>query len=336
VALALGLYALLVAFLARQLTAARPLLAWREWRVVLARTDLLGALLLSAALGGVIVAFASADPEVSAVDRGGAVWLAVAGVAAGGFAWRQRTSTRPLVPRDSLRARPAWGAVGVSFLVGAALIAALVDIPFFARLTVYGDSQLDAALVLVRFLAALPVGAVLGGWLTRRVAPGPITALGVALAAVGFALMARWDADALRSATATVPLVLAGLGFGLVLAPVNAALLAATDRSVHGVASALLVVARMIGMLVGISALTTLGLRRFYAVADAIPPVERLCPDDPTRCPEYGAALREAGLAQLEVVFVGAAGCAALAALLALAVFRGAPSRHVAGLRAAG
>jgi branched-chain amino acid transport system permease protein len=47
----------------------------------------------------------------------------------------------------------------VSFFVGAALIAALIDIPLFARTTVHSDSQLMAALVLVRFLVALPVGA---------------------------------------------------------------------------------------------------------------------------------------------------------------------------------
>ena len=40
----------------------------------------------------------------------------------------------------------------------------------------------------------------------------------------------------------------------------------------HGVTSALLVVARMVGMLVGISALTTIGLRRYYAVQVDLPP----------------------------------------------------------------
>ena len=60
----------------------------------------------------------------------------------------------------------------VSFFIGAALIAALIDIPLFARTTVYPDSQLLAALVLVRFLVALPVGAVVGGYLTRRFSPG--------------------------------------------------------------------------------------------------------------------------------------------------------------------
>ncbi|MBA2639623.1 MAG: MFS transporter [Nocardioidaceae bacterium] len=320
--LALVAYAGLGGFCLRQAAASRPLLAWRRWREVLVRTDLWGALLLGTALGGVIVAFASADPEVAALDTAGVGWLVVAAVAGVLFGWRQRVGQHPLVPHGCLRPAAAWGAVAVSFFVGAALIAALVDIPFLARLTVYPDSQLDAALVLVRFLAALPVGALVGGWLTRWFAAGPVTATGMAMAATGFVLMARWGADALESWTATGPLVLAGFGFGLAVAPVNAALLAATDHSVHGVTSALLVVSRMVGMLVGISALTTIGLRRFYVVAADVPPVEQLCPRSPTDCPAYSNRLLEAGLAQLDAVFMGAAGFAIMAGLLALATLR--------------
>ena len=65
--------------------------------------------------------------------------------------------------------------------------------------------------------------------------------------------------------------MLGGFGFGLALAPVNAAVLASTDDDVHGLASALVVVARMVGMLVGISALTTIGLRRYYAEQADLP-----------------------------------------------------------------
>ena len=94
-----------------------------------------------------------------------------------------RRAEAPLVPPGALRRTPAWGRMVVSFFVGAALIAALIDIPIFARTTIYSDSQLMAALVLVRFLVALPVGAVLGGYLTRTVTAGVVTAAGMALAA---------------------------------------------------------------------------------------------------------------------------------------------------------
>ena len=133
--------------------------------------------------------------------------------------------------------------------------------------------------------------------------------------------MSTWGLTSLGEPVATVPLVLSGLGFGLALAPVNAALLAATAAAVHGVTSALLVVARMVGMLVGISALTTIGLRRYYAVQVDLPSPSSVCPSG-TQCAAYTRMLKEAGLAQLETVFVGAAVCAVLAALLALVLFR--------------
>jgi MYXO-CTERM domain-containing protein len=325
--LALATFGLAVLLLVRLATARRPLVDWRAWPALARETDLWGALLLTVALGAVIVTFASAEPESGAVSPD-APWLVpVALVALGGFALRQRRAERPLVPRGALRARPAWGAIVVSFFVGAALIAALVDIPFFARLTVYRDSQLDAALVLVRFLVALPVGAVVGGWLLRRVPAHVLTAVAMLLSAIAFWHMSTWDATSLGHETETWSLVLAGLGFGLAIAPVNAVLLAHTADAVHGVSSALLIVSRMVGMLLGISALTTIGLRAFYDASDKIPPVAEVCGAGATLCKAYREAVRDAGIAQLHTVFIGAAVCALIAAVLALVLLR--PAREV-------
>jgi hypothetical protein len=62
----------------------------------------------------------------------------------------------------------------------------------------------------------------------------------------------------------------------------------------------------------------SLGLRRFYAVQVDLPPPARVCPSG-TQCAAYSRLLKEAGLAQLHTVFVGAAACAVVAAVLALA-----------------
>ena len=162
----------------------------------------------------------------------------------------------------------------------------------------------------------------LGGWLLRRVPAHLITCVAMLMSAVAFWHMATWDAQSLDHPIETASLVLGGLGFGLAIAPVNAVLLAHTADAVHGVSSALLIVARMVGMLLGISALTTIGLRAFYAASDKIPPVAELCPGEATLCQAYRDAVRDAGIAQLHAVFVGAAICAVVAAVLALALLR--------------
>jgi hypothetical protein len=308
-----------VVLVLRGLLAKRPLLDLRGWLGAAWRADLIGALLLAVALGGVVLAFATTEPEAAGdpdveVLHEYAPWFLLAAAAgAAAFVLHLWRAKAPIIPPDTLRARAAWGSLVVSFLVGWALIAALVDIPLFARTTAYPDSQLGAALVLLRFLAALPVGAVIGGWLVRQLPAGVITAIGMSCSAVGFWWMSRWTEDALDHFVSNVPLVLAGLGFGLALAPVNAAMLATTRQQVHGVASALVVVARMVGMLVGISALTTWGLHRFHAAQQA----------DPT------LSIVELALIQEKAVFAGAAVTAALAAVTALLFFHRAPTRQI-------
>lgn len=315
--------------LVRCLTARRPLVDVRGWARSARDADLLGATLLAVALGGVILAFATADPKVEVFSPQGRWYLLAATLAAVAFVVHLGRADNPLVPAGAVRRTPAWGAVVVSFFVGAALVAALIDIPLFARTTVYADSQLLAALVLVRFLLALPVGAVAGGLLLRRLPAGVITAVGMGLAAVSFWLMAQWGPDSLEHhVSATVPLVVGGFGFGLALAPVNAAVLATTDAAVHGLTSALVVVARMVGMLVGVSALTALGLRSYYAEQADLPAVREVC-GGASRCDEFTDLLQVAAIAQEQTVFTGAAVVAGVAALLALVLFRGAPTRTV-------
>lgn len=291
-------------------------------RQLLAEVDAVGSLLVAGALAGLVLAFATADPQIAVVAEDAPLLLGGAAVLAIGFAARQRTAARPLVPRGTLREVPAWGSLVVNFLVGAALVAALVDIPVFARSTTYEESQLGAAMVLVRLLVAMPVGALAGGWAIRRLPAASVSAAGMALAAAGLLAMTRWDATTLTGAGGTVELVVAGLGFGLAIAPVNAALLAATDAAVHGVASALVVVARMVGMLVGLSVLTAVGIRVFYDAQARIGTPLELCPRTPSDCPAYESATADALLTELHVIFAGAAVCALLAAVLCAALLR--------------
>lgn len=325
----LGLVAVvvLIGLLVRSWRAAHPLLDLRRWARLSSEVDVAAATLMTVALGGVVLAFATAEPERQVLSPAAPWLLATSAVSMVAFVWRNGHGDRPLVPSGALRAAPAWGALLVSFFVGSALIAAIVDIPTFARLTVHADSQVSAALLLVRFLVALPVGALVGGWLTARLPAGVVAATGMALALAGFAWMATWGLTSLEAPVSNVPLLVTGLGFGVALAPVNAALLAATEAAVHGLVSALLVVARMAGMLIGISVLTTVGLRRYYAEQAGVASPFEVCGEGVTRCAAYTEQLQLAGIAQLQTVFIGAAVCAGVAGLLSLALLSTARTR---------
>jgi MFS family permease len=323
----------LVLFLVRCATAKRPLVDLRGWGRSARDADLTGAFFLAVALGGVILAFSTADPKVQVFSDQGLWYLLGSAVATLAFVLHLRRAEAPLLPRGALRRTPAWGAVLVSFFVGAALIAALIDIPIFARTTVHRDSQLMAALVLVRFLVALPVGAIVGGYLIRTRSAGLITAVGMSMSAIGFALMSQWGVTTLDDPSSNIALVVCGFGFGLALAPVNAAILASTDPEVHGVSTAMVVVSRMVGMLVGISALTTIGLHRYYAKQDALKTVTEVC-GHPKMCSAYRDLQKAAGVAQEQTIFIGAVVCALAAAVLALLLFRGVATRSIGAAEA--
>jgi MFS family permease len=234
------------------------------------RIDLPSALLLGAGLGLLVLALYPDDPEHRAMNAlfvpAGA--LAVAALAA--YGWRQLHRLEPLIPRQLLRSRAFAGVALANVLIGAALIVALVDVPLLGRL-VFNLEQLDSGLLLTQFLVGVPIGAVAGGVLAGRVGNRLTAAAGIAVSAAAFFQMSGWTANELSLhlgplRQADVALAICGLGFGLVIAPLTAGVLALTSGESHGLATSLVVLARTMGMLVGLSALTAFGLYRFHQI----------------------------------------------------------------------
>ncbi|WP_068264549.1 MFS transporter [Janibacter limosus] len=305
------------------LAALLVVLTIRRWWPPLRESDLPGALLLGTALGCIVLTFSSADPESEVVGPLGYALLPVAVVAALAYAWRHHTAASPLVPRGTVRGRTGWALV-VSLLVGVALVSVVVDVPLFSRLTTSG-SQTDAAMELVKFLVAVPVGALVGGWVLRWVGDGLAAGVGLLLATGGLVVMSGWDRGSLAEVTSTITLAVVGFGLGMALAPVNDAALADSPQHAHGTASSLVVVARMVGMVVGLALLTGVGLHRYYQAVEALPREQQTS----------GQALLDAALLQVHTVFVGAAGAALLGALVAFA-FLGVRRREGSGSLARG
>ncbi len=179
----------------------------------------------------------------------------------------------PLIPLNLFRDRLFSSANATNALVGAALMVGMVNVPLqVALIASEHRSEIVSAELLGAFCSAMAIGAVVGGRLTTRFGYRPVVLLGLALASGGFWLMSGWpnDLQVLRMAR---DLAAGGFGFGLVIAPVGAAAINAARSRDLGIASGIVIVMRLLGMTIGISALTGWAVSRLNHALVNLPPL---------------------------------------------------------------
>ena len=236
------------------------------------KVDVIGGVLLAIALGLATWGLYNPAPDGKQVLPSYGLPLLVGALVAAVafFVWERFANTRLIEPAG-VHFRPFLAALGASLTAGAALMVTLVNVELFGQ-GVLGQDQNQAAGLLLRFLIALPIGALLGGWIATKIGDRIVAFAGLLIAAGGYWLIAKWPVDVLAARhdlglftlpTLDTDLAIAGLGLGLVIGPLTSATLRVVPAAQHGIASAAVVVARMIGMLVGIASLSAWGLYRF-------------------------------------------------------------------------
>ena len=279
--------------------------------------------LLGLGLGLLVVALYPDDPDHRATSGLfiplGIVSLLVLAL----YGWRQLRALEPLIPRQLLRSPRFAGVTAANLLIGAALMVALVDVPILGRL-VFNLDQLASGLLLTQFLVGVPVGAILGGMVAGRIGERVTAVLGTLLAAAAFLQMSTWPATelAIRMGpfrSADIALAACGLGFGIVIAPLAATVLQLTRAQHHGLASSLVVLARVMGMLIGLSALTAFGLFRFRQILGT---PQLTDPDVRARIEHLGRLVAVAFLQEYREIFTIAAIMCILAAVVIFATIR--------------
>ena len=234
-----------------------------------AKMDYFGALVLGAALTVLTIALAQRS-----IFTGESIYPYLT-VAAGVFLigvliMVERRVVQPLLASFLYTSRAFLSSNITQFLVGVALIMALVCVPLMAA-TVMERNVWESALHLVRFTAAIPVGAVVGGYILRWTGVRAVCIAGLVFMGTGLLIMSGWETevDELRL---TLPLVVAGLGFGLVIPPIGVSALSASPSHYWGAAASLVTASRMVGMALGLAALSAWGIERFYSLTAHVTP----------------------------------------------------------------
>ena len=223
----------------------------------------------------------------------------------------------PLIDLNLFRRRNFSTAVVINFLVGSILIIAMVNVPLLVNVLEFDVQQaaLVSGFLLSGMTLSMAIMSYVGGRQTEKRSYRPVTAVGLIFCAAGFGLMGlTWSVDAAYGQMAW-QLIILGIGFGLVIAPVGTAVINAVTERQYGIAASLVIVLRLIGMSVGLSALTAWGLTRFQELRTTIE-----LPDLPLTDPQYLQALT-AGLTAITVdVLVETFLISAFVALVALGV----------------
>ena len=237
----------------------------------------------------------------------------------------ERRTGEPLLAPELFRATAFLAANGAQLLVGVSLIVAMVTVPLMAN-TVMGKTPLTGAMWLLRMTGAIPLGAVVGGLVLGWAGFRPVMVAGLGLTALGLFLVSGWDLD-VREPQLTLHLAVAGLGFGLVISPIMTQALTAVSDEYWATVASLVVVARMLGMTLGLAALSAWGVEHFQMLMSGLelplPEPGESAEEAQAHLGEYNAELTAAGLSLFHNFLRVAAAGALVAILPALAMGSG-------------
>ena len=290
------------------------------------KVDYLGGTLLAAAL--LVLSLAISREGLFTLSSLTPIAIGIPGLAlVAALILVERRAIQPLLSAVLFRSRAFLSANLTQLLEGVALIIAMVTIPLMAN-TVMGKDPFTGAMWLLRMTVAIPVGAVLGGRLVALAGIRPVTVTGLGLTAVGLFLVSTWSLE-VTEPWLTLHLVIAGLGFGLNNTPIMTGALNAVGRDYQATAASLVVVARMMGMTLGLAALAAWGVEHFQGLTQGLEfPLQQVgetAAGVEARVIEYNAGLSDAGLTLFSKFFRVAGAVVLVAILPALAMVEGKP-----------
>jgi MFS family permease len=211
------------------------------------------------------------------------IWLFVvlAVVCTVALAMTQRYTRPPILPVTLLRNRTFLFAGIANFVLGIVLMVGMVDVPVVVTLVhTSGSSSNVSAAILASYTVCIMAMSLVSARLIRRFGSLAIMLGGLVCAGGGLALL-----DPLLQGDHVwrmIPgLVLAGCGLGVLIAPLSSVALDEANDEDRGAAASTSLVFRLLGMTIGISALSSIAVKRLQLLTDRLPSVTQQ-PDEST------------------------------------------------------
>lgn len=245
------------------------------------RFDYLGTLLIGGSLTALTLALGSnADlsggnsslQDISPLPPYAIPMMILAGMLFISFLFVERHLPDPLVSLKMFKRRNLSMASLVNLLVGYCLFIGLVSVPLLVNLRLDSGEQITQAALQTGILLSsltLPMAfaAVPGGWLSDRIGVKYTIILGLLFSLVGYlAMWQTWTIE-ISDIVLALEMVVIGTGIGLTFSPISTAIINSAYDHERGVASALVIILRLVGMTISISTLSSIMYYRAIVLA---------------------------------------------------------------------
>lgn len=218
--------------------------------------DYVGAILLTTGLSMLLIAITQVGQGIALASSRTLGMIAGAGLLLAWFIHHERRAVEPLIPLTILKIRAVWIGCAILFISFFQVVALSTLVPFGMQ-TLDGLGADQAALQLIAFSLAIPIGAFVSGrWMMHSGRYRPIQMIGTALlplASLTLAIIGPHPTLATGAALAA-----AGIGIGMTLPTSLVAVQNAVARRYIGIATAMTALFRSMGGAIGVAVLSAI------------------------------------------------------------------------------
>ncbi|MFQ3647742.1 MAG: MFS transporter [Anaerolineae bacterium] len=282
--------------------------------------DLLGTILIGGALSALTIGL-GANIDTSSVARGlsslqtlptyALPVLSIGAIMFLLFVLLESRLRHPLIRPGMFRKPPVASGALINLFIGYVLFIGLVSVPVLINVragdtTLLDQAALEVGLVLSTLTIPMAIATVPGGWLSERIGAANTVRIGLSLALLGYvAIWLTWTLD-IGFLLLAAEMAVIGVGIGFTFSPISASIINNARDDERGVAGAVVLILRLVGMTLSVSSLSSLMLNRVNTLAN-----ERALVDGVFDAAVFAQTYAESAVTVLrEIGLVGAILCA--------------------------